>query len=163
MQSQQQFDAAAFFRYLTEHNRLARGLGFAFGQCSGLDGLIDALAAAGSSPNFISVDDTSDGYTSLHISPSQTTVKTIYLTMRHKAGDMKARQYCIRQMREIFRQFMSALLPEKIRLAEGNIEIDPRIQFSEIDEGFFTGAACAYFQIAIHTPQNLCYNADEWE
>lgn len=157
------FYAEQYFKELAERNRLVRQLGFSFGSCSGLQGFYDALAAAGTSPNIIAVDDSSDGYTSLHNSPSRTSVKTVFMAMRHKAGDMEARNYAFDRMREIFRQFMSALVLEKTRLDELNIYIDSRIQFSEIESYFFTGAACAYFQISSSEEENLMFNPDEWE
>lgn len=157
------FHAGYFFRGLARKNRLVREIGFSFGSCSGLQGFYDALAAAGGSPNIIAVDDSSDGYTSLHNSPSRTSVKTVYMAMRHRMGDMAARNLALDRMREVFRQFMSALVREKTRLDELNIYIDPRIQFSEIESYFFTGAACAYFQISSSQEENLEFNPDEWE
>ena len=156
------FDAESYFKILHAKNRLARQLGFEFGACSGLQGLYDALAQSGTASNFIAVDDSSEGYTALHNSPYVRTVKTIYFVMRHKVGNMNARNFALSQMREIFRQFMSALIRERVRLEEHNISIDPRIQFNEIESYFFTGAACAYFQIAVDIPQSLCFNPDEW-
>jgi hypothetical protein len=40
------------------------------------------------------------------------------------------------------------------------ISVNP---FSEIDRYFFSGCACAYFQIAVDVYTDLRYNADEWE
>lgn len=156
------WDAEGYFKVLHAKNKLCRHLNFSFGSCSGLQGFYDALAQAGSSPNFIAVDDSSEGYTALHNSPFVRTVKTIFFTMRHKAGNMNARNYAMALMREIFRQFMSALIREKVKLEENNISIDPRIQFNEIESYFFTGAACAYFQIAVDIPQDLRFNPSEW-
>ncbi len=41
--------------------------------------------------------------------------------------------------------------------------LDPKISFQEIDRYFFTGCACAYFQIATDTYTNLCYDKGEWD
>lgn len=65
-------------------------------------------------------------------------------------------------MRELFRQFMSVLILEKTKLEENNVFIDPHISFTEIDKYFFTGCACAYFQIATDTYTDLSFNPDEW-
>ena len=83
--------------------------------------------------------------------------------MRHTAEDMEAHAECMETMRELFRQFMSRLLPEKVRLEQNCIYLDPRITFYEIDRYFFSGAAGAYFQIAVDVYTDLRYNADEWD
>ena len=43
-----------------------------------------------------------------------------------------------------------------------SIYIDPRISFQEIDRYFFSGCACAYFQIAVETYTDLQFNNEEW-
>ena len=50
---------------------------------------------------------------------------------------------------------MTKLILERTRLQQNVIYIDERIQFQEIDEYFFSGCACAYFQIAVDTYTNL--------
>lgn len=157
-----QFDAEGFFKELTKKNKLATSLGFAFGSCSGIDGFYDAVAQNNSAPNIIVIDDSSEGYLSLVNSPFARSVKTLFLSMRHKASDQNARNFALEQMREIFRQFMSVLIRERTKLEEQGIYIDQRIQFNEIDSYFCTGAACAYFQIAVDVPQSLCFNPQEW-
>ena len=76
---------------------------------------------------------------------------------------MEARMRCIETMRELFRQFMSVLLLEKIRLEQNHIYLDSRISFNEIDRYFFNGAAGAYFQVCVDVYTDLRFNADEWE
>ena len=66
-------------------------------------------------------------------------------------------------MREVFRQFMSVLILEKTRLEQNFVYLDGRIQFQEIDEYFFSGCACAYFQVAVDTYTDLRFNDAEWE
>ena len=83
--------------------------------------------------------------------------------MRHVVNDMSARERCMDIMRELFRQYMSVLILEQTRLQQNNIYIDQRISFQEIDKYFFTGCACAYFQIAVDTFTDLQYNETEWE
>ena len=111
---------------------------------------------------FVCVSDIADGYTDLNNTPRTRRVKTVFLAMRHAADEMEARTECMEILRELFRQFMSRLLPEKVRLEENCIYLDPRISFTEIDRYFFSGAACAYFQIAVDVYTDLRYNPDEW-
>ena len=51
---------------------------------------------------------------------------------------------------------------EKTRLRENHIFLDERIRFSEIEQFFAEGCACAYFTIATEVYTDLRYNEDEW-
>ena len=81
---------------------------------------------------------------------------------RHALNNMDARQACMDEMREIFRQFMSVLFKERTRIEQGVLYLDPRGQFTEIEQYFALGAACAYFQIAFDVYTNLVYREEEW-
>ena len=156
------WDASVFFERLTADNKLAHREHFHFCRVSGLDGFEEAVSSMQSHNNFICVSDIADGYTELNNTPRTRRVKTVFLAMRHAVDDMEARQECMETMRELFRQFMSRLLPEKVRLEQNCIYLDPRITFHEIERYFFSGAACAYFQIAVDVFTDLRFNADEW-
>ena len=157
-----QWDATSFFERLAKSNKLAVGEGFTFCQVSGLEGFEEALSQMQSASAFICVSDIADGYTELNNTPRTRRVKTVFFAMRHAAEDMDARNECMEIMRELFRQFASQLIMEKTRLEENCIYIDPRISFNEIDRYFFSGCACAYFQIAVDVFTDLRYNPDEW-
>lgn len=157
-----QWDAAVFFESLTSSNRLAQSEGFAFCRVSGLDGFEEAIAQLQTQTAFVCVSDINDGYTELNNTPRTRRVKTVFLAMRHAAEDMTARTECMETMRELFRQFMSQLILEKVKLEHKCIYLDSRITFNEIDRYFFSGAACAYFQIAVDCFTDLVYNPDEW-
>ena len=102
------------------------------------------------------------GFTDINNTPHTRRVKTVFLAMRHSLDNMVARQSCMDMMRELFRQFMSVLILEQTKLLEHSIYIDPRISFQEIDRYFFSGCACAYFQIGVETYTDLQYNNEEW-
>ena len=157
------WNAAQFFEELVAKNKLAVAEGFTFCKVSGLEGFEEALHAMQQASAFCCVSDIADGYTELNNTPRTRRVKTVFLAMRHAAEDMEARSECMETMRELFRQFASQLILEKTRLEENCIYIDPRITFNEIDRYFFSGCACAYFQIAVDCYTDLRYNADEWK
>lgn len=157
------WQASVFFETLLAKNKLARSERFVFCRVSGLDGFEEALADMQTTANFCCVSDIADGYTELNNSPRTRRVKTVFLAMRHRAEDMEARAACMETMRELFRQFMSVLILEKTKLEQSAIYLDPRISFNEVDRYFFSGCACAYFQIAVDKYTDLRYNADEWE
>ncbi len=156
------WNAAAFFENLTATNLLARQEGFSFCRVSGLEGFEQAVALMQELTAFVCVSDIADGYTELNNTPHTRRVKTVFLAMRHAVDDMEARTRCMETMRELFRQFMTRLLPEKTRLEENCIYIDQRITFNEIDRYFFSGCAAAFFQIAVDVYTDLRFREDEW-
>lgn len=156
------WDAAAFFDRLTKNNRFARDNAYRFCRVSSLEGFHGALGEMLSTTAFVAVSDESDGYAEIENSPHTRRVKMVFLARRHKLDDMTAREAALANMRELFRQFMSVLILEKTKIEENNIFINPKITFREIDKYFFTGCACAFFQIALDTYTDLSYNPDEW-
>ena len=157
------WDATAFFKQLTEQNKLAQEQGFKFCRVTGLQGFEEALARMQTATAIIAVDDSSQGYTDLTNSPHTRRIKTVFFAKRHAIDDMAARGRCLDTMREVFRQFMSRLILERTRLEQNAIYLDQRIQFQEIDEYFFSGCACAYFQVAVDTFTDLRFRSSEWK
>jgi len=156
------WNATAYFEELSAKNKLAQAEGFTFSRVSGLEGFEEALHNMQGSTAFVCVSDIAQGFTELNNSPHTRRVKTVFLAMRHARDDMQARQECMETMRELFRQFMSSLILERTRLEQNCIYLDPRISFNEIDRYFFSGCACAYFQIAVDVFTDLRYNEREW-
>ena len=157
------WNASAFFENLTRSNRLATAENFVFCRVSGLEGFEEALGEMQTANNFVCVSDIADGYTELNNTPRTRRVKTVFFAMRHAIDDMAARQECFDVMQEMFRQFMSVLILERVKLEQDCIYLDPRISFNEIDRYFFSGCACAYFQVAVDVFTDLRYRAEEWE
>lgn len=159
-----EFDSLEFFKNLTEKNRLAKKYGFKFAVVSGLEGFEDALHSALDSSALVAVDDTSQGDITLANTPHKKSFRTVFLFMRHTVEDnwAKARQECFEIMRELFRQFCSVIIRERTRLRLGNVIIGDNISFNEIDRYFFTGGACAYFQIEVDKFVSLELNHNEW-
>ena len=156
------WNATAFFQNLVARNKFATSHDFTFARVSGLEGFEEALQQMQSATAFVCVSDMSQGYIALANTPRTRRVKTIFLAMRHAIDDMEARLTCMENLRELFRQFMSQLILERTRLEQHCIYLDERITFNEMNEYFFSGCACAYFQIAVDTFTDLRYNADEW-
>lgn len=157
-----QWDALNFFRKLSETNKLAISKNFKFCIVSGLNGLEEAVQNAQYADNFICISEISDGYMEINNTPRTRRIITVFLAMKHRAEDMSARAACMDTMRELFRQFMSLLMLEKVKLEQNCIYIDSRISFNEIDRYFFTGGAGAFFQIAYDVFTDLRFNEDDW-
>lgn len=157
------WDAIKFFKNLTEHNKLALKENFCFCQISGLDGLEELLDQMQNKTAFVCVSDVDNGYITLENTPKTRRVKTIFLAMRHAVDNMAARSECLDKMRELFRQYMTKIIMERTCLEQNNIFIDPRISFTEINQYFAIGCACAYFQLAVDIYTDLRFKADDWE
>lgn len=157
------WDAVTFFEVLTASNKLANSEHFCFCRVSGLSGFEEALARMQTATAFVCVSDIAQGYTDLNNTPHTRRVKTVFFAMRHAIDDMAARQECMDIMRELFRQFMSKLIQERVRVEQQHIYLDPRIAFQEIDRYFAAGCACAYCQIAVDVYTDLRFNEEEWE
>lgn len=157
------WDASDFFEKLTERSLLAKREGFVFCRVSSLEGFEEALAQMTSDTAFVCVSDESNGTITLNTTPKSARVKTVFLAMRHPVDDMEYRQRCFDTMRELFRQFMSVLFQERTRLRENMLYIDEQIQYSEISRYFFSGAACAYFNIRADVMTDLRFNAADWD
>ena len=156
------WNATQFFEELVAKNKLAVAESFAFCKVSGLEGFEEALHAMQQASAFCCVSDIADGYTELNNTPRTRRIKTVFLAMRHAIDDMEARNECMEIMRELFRQLMSRLILEKVKMEQNFIYIDPRISFNEVDRYFFSGCACAYFQVAVDVFTDLCHRISEW-
>lgn len=158
------FDAVEFFRHLTEHNRLAKKYGFRFSVVSGIDDFGDTLDNLQSRTPLVCVSDTSDGQFDLANAPGLSSVKTVFMFMPHGIVEdwMEARRRCFNVMRELFRQFLSVLIRESAKLRLGGLYLEPTVHFTELDRLFFSGGACAYFNIMVGQTADLSLNPDEW-
>ena len=155
--------AEPFIRSLVANNRLAQQQGYRFARVSGLQGLEDYIAQMQTATAAVCLSDISPGYTELNNTPHTRRVVTVFMMRRHAIDDMEARQRCMDEMRKLFRQFMSALFRERTRLEQGILYFDNRVQFTEIEQYFAAGCACAYFQIAYDVYTNLVYRPEEWQ
>ena len=156
------WNATQFFSELLANNKLAIAEGFTFCKVSGLEGFEEALHAMQQATAFCCVSDIADGYTELNNTPRTRRIKTVFLAMRHAIDDMDARNECMEIMRELFRQLMSVLTLERVKLEQNCIYLDHRISFNEIDRYFFSGCACAYFQVAVDVFTDLRFSEDDW-
>lgn len=157
------WDSTAFFERLTATNRLARDNHATFCCVSGLDGFNECLGSLKSAKLIVAASDTSNGAFFMgDNTPHNDEVKLFFLAMRHKLDDMPARKKALNTLKELFRQFMTKLVQEKVRLEEQNLYLDDAISFTEIDQYFFSGMACAYFQLKVTTYSDLRYDPEEW-
>lgn len=162
MNTEVNWDAAEFFRTLTESNVLAQQKEFKFCRCLGMQGLQDLIEKSQSSTAFVCVNDISEGYVELNNSPKTRRIKTVVLAMRYPINNLAQRDVCMQTLREVFRQFMSKLILEETHLQERHLYLDHRIRFVELPEYFATGCACAKFDIAVDLFTDLRFNESEW-
>lgn len=156
------WDAIPFFRDLHARNKLAQEKEYRFAVVSGLAGLEEYIEQAQAATAAVCVSDVSTGFTEMNNTPHTRRVKTVFMMKRHALNDMKARERCMNEMRELFRQFMSVLFKEKTRIEQGILYLDPRVQFTEIEQYLAMGCACAFFNISYDVYTNLVYRPEEW-
>ena len=157
-----QWNAKKYFTTLCARNKLARKHGFIFATFSGLQGLSDLLTKSMQSPAVISVDETSDGLTTIQPTPSRTLTKTLCLSMRHAAGNPEARDQCFRILHELARQILTVLIRESERLLLQSIQLDRDLHIQELDRYFAPGSAALIIELAVHLPLDLRHRPDEW-
>lgn len=156
------WDAVTFFSELTTRNKLAVEKGFKFRRVSGLAGLEEAIQSVQATKAFVMVDDTDLGVLNLENTPHYNITKTIFLAMRHKADDSVARRSCIETMQQLFSQFVSAILPERVRLMNNGMTLSPNIRLQTVTKVLAPGVAMMYFTVSVTTYADLSYNETEW-
>ena len=158
------FDAISLFRSLTQKNKLCRMHSFRFDVVSDLEGFADTLGEMQILQPIVAVSDCSDGSMELDNAPSTRRIHTVFLFMPHGIQDnwIAQREARLDIMREIFRQFMTVLLRQITALHLDGVYIDRSVAFHEIPRYFFTGGACAYFQVISDITTDLQLNFDEW-
>lgn len=157
------WDAAAFLEGLTDRNKLAKQHGFRFCRISGLTGMEEALAAMQQTPAFVMVSDAPVGTMDIDNTPHQRRTVMVILAMRHRLDDMTARAECLNTMQELFRQFMSALIPERTRMQQNALFIDPRVTLQVFNKYLTPGVTCYEFELTTTAYVDLTYQTDEWE
>lgn len=157
------WDAAAFFERLTRTNKLARQNSFRFCRISGLTGMEEAIATMQQTPAFVMVSDSPVGTMDTDNTPHQRRTVMVILAMRHRLDDMQARDRCLQTMQELFRQFMSALIPERTRMQENALFIDPRVTLQVFNKYLTPGVTCYEFEITATAYVDLTWQEDEWE
>lgn len=157
-------DFEILFRSLTEKNVLCRRHGFRFMMVSDLEGFSDALESMKANVPLVCLSDCTSGAIDIDNAPSVRTIRTVFLYMPHPLREnyQKRRQEALSTMREIFRQFMTVLLLEVTNLRMDGIYLDRQVMFTEIDRYFFSGGACAYFQITTDKATDLVLRKEEW-
>lgn len=156
------WNAKPLIKRLARTNKLARRNNFVFCRVSSLKGFENALQKMQNSVAFVCLADESDGNICLNNTRHSLFAKTVFLAMRYSFDSMEDRDRAMNILREIFRQFLSVISKEKVRLQQNKIYLDNQIQFHEIPEYFAAGCACAFFNLYIGKYVNTTYNPDEW-
>ena len=112
------FDAFSYFRDLTKKNKLTQELGFLATTCSSPMAFEGMLANMQKSRNFIVIDDTNDGNVAVNGDGSfrKIVTYTVWILMRYRLNDMNDRQEKLNTCRKIFRQFLSRILIDKMKV-----------------------------------------------
>lgn len=157
------WNAAAFFKQLTETNKLAVEAGFRYRDISSLKGLEEVVSSMLNTKAWICCCDNDAGSVVMEDNTPHTNLsKMVVLAMRYKVDSMEARAACIDKMATIFRQFCSALLRDEMDLLTEHSRFNPHIELHVIPNIITPGVAAMYFVIGTTTFHDLCYDPDEW-
>jgi len=156
------WDAYAFFSEICENNRIARHGNFKMCRVSGLQGFEEAMSRLQDTESFFCVSEEGDGTINLSNTPHTNDVKVVFLAMRYPIDDEAARKDRFDKMRKLFNQCCTKLMDESIRIANNKMYLNTRIAFHEIDRYFFSGCACAWFQVATTNYEDMSYDRDDW-
>ena len=159
------FDAHAYFQELASQNKLAKEHGFFPCSCSGINALEDVLNNFRRVANFVVVDDTVDAsITNRNGAWYQKRVFTVFILARYELLNMTDQQQKRELCRQIFRQFHSRMIVDKMK-SDGDIAyLDvENVSCREFSEYFISGCAGLYFMLSSYEPVNLMFNPDEWQ
>ncbi len=158
------FDAMAYFKDLTEHNRTAVDSGFFPCACSGPMSLEGLLTNMKGHSRFVAIDDTNEG-TVIENSGGffKRVTVTVWILSKYKFNDMNDRENQLKLCRKVFRQFMSRILKDKYRWEmDFTYLLDRSIDTREIGRYFINGLTGVEFMLDIQQPFDLVYDEREW-
>lgn len=160
------FDAVAYFRTLTDKNRLARTNGFTPVVISSSDNLEGLFEMYRDRDRFVAVSDTSSGNLS---SPdgtygfSKRRAYTVFILSAYQYDNMDDRQRQLELCREIFRQFVARILRDKYLYNEKQMFFDTHaIPNQEIGRYFLSGMTGLHFTLYVQEPVDLVYDERQW-
>ncbi len=159
------FDAIAYFKGLCNKNKLAKTNSFYPCTCSGINSLEEVLQAFRRESAFFAVDDTNDGVTERRSGGFfKKRTFTIFVMKRYKYDDMADRQSQLDTCRQLYRQIHSRMLLDRENMNNELVYLNTDNVYSrELGEYFISGCTGLYFMVDVSEPINLKYDKDEWE
>ncbi len=159
------FDAEEYFKNLSAKNKLCKKEDFKFCTCSGLENLEEAISSFRKEKSFFIFDDTTEGqeFKGRGGGYYHQRLFTISLMRRYRIDDMKDRTEQLAVCRSVFKQVVSRLLRDKENTAKLTYLKTDKILYREYGRYMFSGCTGLYFIVECSEPENLCYNAEEWE
>lgn len=162
-----EFEPLAYFEQLTQKNKLCKANGFKPVFCSGPDNIEGIMAEYRKTQNFIVIDDMTDN--NVHNNRPGWFTKSVYtvwvlagVTYNDPAGRKESMALC----RKIFKQFLSKMIKDKAQMVYGQamfyLNLD-KVFYKELGRYSFNGATGLYFMIENDIPEDLRFNADEWD
>ena len=159
------FNAEEYFRDIAARNKLCAAEGFRFCACSGPENIEHPIAQFRKENSFFIFDDTTEGqeFKGKGGGYYHQRLFTVSLMRRYRIDDMKDRAEQLAICRRLFKQIVSRLLRDKETNTELTYLKTDNILYREYGRYMFSGCTGRYFIVEVSEPENLCYNADEWE
>ena len=166
MESNEQFNAPAYFKMLAEKNKLAVANKFKaiYASPESMLGVLDEYRKV---KNFVLVDDTCSQNTfSKGHGFFDRQVYSVMILAGYRMDDMDDRQEALKLCRRIFRQMHSRMINDKFYRKYGDMleYLDVNTVASrELDRYFLNGVTGLTFFVNNIEPTDLTFNKDEWE
>lgn len=159
------FDARAYFERICSENKLAVAEGFYFATCPGVENLEGVVDRIRKYANFFVFDDTAEGqnFRGTNGGYFRRRVFSVSLLRRYKVNDIADREAQLDVCRELYKQIASRLIKDRLEMPDLIYLKTDSIFYREFDKAMLSGCTGLYFMIECSEPENLCYNAEQWQ
>lgn len=159
------FDARSYFENVCNTNKLAVTEKFHFATCPGIENLEGVITELRKVANFFVFDDTAEGHNFKGSNGGyfRKRVFTVSLLRRYMINDMADREKQLEICRTLYKQIVSKLIKDKKEKEDLTFLKTERIFYREYNKYMFSGCTGLCFMVECSEPENLCYNAEEWE
>lgn len=167
MESNEQFNAPAYFKKIAESNKYAKDNNFKACFCSGIEGIQGVLQSFRKTANFVMIDDTTAQNThSEGVGYFDRNTYTVFILAAYREDDMEDRQTKLNICRKLFRQIHSRIIYDRDNFKYGDalayLDVG-HVYSKELSKYAMNGVTGLYFMVNNEEPVDLTYNVDEWE
>jgi len=160
------FDAIAYFKTMTEHNKLAQKEGFIPVIISNTDNLEGLFEEYRDNDRFVAITDTNSGNLSSADGTygfSKRRAYTVFILSAYEYDNMQSRQEELELCRELFHQFVSRIIRDKYTYEEKMMYFDTHsIPNQEIGRYYMSGMTGLHFTLYVQEPIDLIYDNEQW-
>lgn len=159
------FDGQKYFTDLANANKQVASDGYRVGQCSGVGGVEEVINNFRKTANFVLVDSTTNGTMLQNRAGGifNRRTFTIFIIKHYKSGDMQDYEAKMKEVRELYLQFLSRMLHDSVGLALREVYVRMgEVYYREPGPYAFNGGAGVFFTFPIDEPTDIIYDNEQW-